>query len=464
MARELRPPPGIAAEIAQRALAAVSEERVTSLLIRMVETPSPTGSERACAELLAAHLERAGVRVELQSFQAQRANVLASVPTAGEDGVRLMLCGHLDTGGYGDPAEDYPSIGPLGPADVARAFVEDGFISGLGAFNMKGGVAAAAEALVALTEAGVPLRGDLLLGAVAGESEKAPVRAALRDYLGAPYEGSGVGATWLVQHSRPADAVVICEPSDLWVVNGQPGYLFVKIALFGRYGSQGSKGPHFGGLSALELGCRVVQALGQWEPRYREAHRLEAGMGTLYPNVTVGAMEGGTPAKPSAVPAICNVYVDLRVAPQVDPQAALAELNEVVRESVAATPGARYELHVFASNVPGALTPLEHPLVQATLAARDRVVGTPQERHPDNELAPGDDGKVFARCGIPYVKVGPGGRPKPGMRRLGRETIEVRQVVQAARLYVLLALDLANRDRVEAATWPAVRTTPRAFA
>jgi acetylornithine deacetylase/succinyl-diaminopimelate desuccinylase-like protein len=178
----------------------------------------------------------------------------------------------------------------------------------------------------------------------------------------------------------------------------------------------------------------------------------------------VGAMEGGTPAKPSAVPAICNVYVDLRVAPQVDPQAALSELDEVVRGAIATTSGARYELHVFASNVPGALTPLEHPLVRATLAARNRVVGTPQERHPDSELAPGDDGKVFARCGIPYVKVGPGGRPKPGLRRLGRESIELQQVVQAARLYVLLALDLANRDRAEAGTWPAVKTTPRAFA
>jgi acetylornithine deacetylase/succinyl-diaminopimelate desuccinylase-like protein len=464
MAREVSPRPAVDDATIERALAAVSEERVASLLVRMVNTPSPTGRERACAELLAAHLEECGVRVELQAFQAQRANVLASLPQAGEDGVRLMLCGHLDTGGYGDPAEDYPSIGPLGEADVARAFVEDGVVSGLGAFNMKGGVTAAAEALVALAEAQVPLRGDLLLGAVAGESEKAPVQAALRDFHGAAYEGSGVGATWLVQHSRPADAVVICEPSDLWVVNGQPGYLFVKIAIFGRYGSQGSKGPHFGGVSALEVGCRVAQALTAWEPRYREAHRLEAGMGTLYANVTVGSMESGTPAKPTAVPAVCNVYVDLRVGPHRDPRAALAELDAVVREAVQATEGARYELQVFASNVPGALTPLDHPLVQATLAARDRVVGSPQERHPDSELAPGDDGKVFARCGIPYVKVGPGGRPRPGVRRRGRESVEVQQVVQAARLYVLLALDLANRDRAEATAWPAVKTSPRDFA
>src|SRR5690348_5586711 len=123
--------------IIEHALAAIDEARVSRLLCRLVDTPSPTGSERACADVLAEHLTQAPVRVELQAFHGTRANVLASLPRAGTDGVRLMLCGHLDTGGYGDPAEDYPTLGPLGPADVARAIVADGVVSGLGAFNMK---------------------------------------------------------------------------------------------------------------------------------------------------------------------------------------------------------------------------------------------------------------------------------------------------------------------------------------
>jgi acetylornithine deacetylase/succinyl-diaminopimelate desuccinylase-like protein len=97
----------------ERALAAIDAERVSRLLCRLVDTPSPTGSERACAEVLAEHLAQAPVRVELQAFHGTRANVLASLPQAGTDGIRLMLCGHLDTGGYGDPAEDYPTLGPL---------------------------------------------------------------------------------------------------------------------------------------------------------------------------------------------------------------------------------------------------------------------------------------------------------------------------------------------------------------
>src|SRR5215212_4608911 len=123
------------AEAVEEALAAVSEQRVVDLLRRLIDVPSPTGDERACAEALAAHLSAAGVGAEVQPFGASRANMLGRVPGRG-DGVALMFCGHLDTSGYGDSAHDFPLHGPLGPADLPRSFVEDGIVYGLGAFNM----------------------------------------------------------------------------------------------------------------------------------------------------------------------------------------------------------------------------------------------------------------------------------------------------------------------------------------
>ena len=62
------------------------------------------------------------------------------------------------------------------------------------------------------------------------------------------------------------------------------------------------------------------------------------------------------------------------------------------------------------------------------------------------------------------MKCGPAGLPRPGERRLGREGIPIRQLVEAARLYVLLALDLADRPRTDIAPWPAVKVAPAAFA
>ena len=54
---------------AEGVLAAVSEERVVGLLRRLVDVPSPTGDERACAEALAEHLGGVGV-LELQIGKA----------------------------------------------------------------------------------------------------------------------------------------------------------------------------------------------------------------------------------------------------------------------------------------------------------------------------------------------------------------------------------------------------------
>jgi acetylornithine deacetylase/succinyl-diaminopimelate desuccinylase-like protein len=329
---------------------------------------------------------------------------------------------------------------------------------------MKGGLAAMVEALTAIHQAGVRLRGDLEVSALAGESGKAPVAGLLRDFAGPSFEGGGVGAERLLRRGRRPDAVVICGPTDCWVVNAQPGYVMLKIALIGRAAHQSSRGPDSSSLSAIDLAGQLVQALREWEPRYRSAYQLQCGMGTMYPNLTVGAIEGGWPFKPAQAPGACNLYLDLRIPPQLDRQAALSEFEDVVRSTVGPAEGWKYSLQAYADNTPGALTPLAHPLVQAALDARTVVIGEPQTTQPDRDLASGDDGKVFARHGIPNVKIGPGGLPGPGEQRRSHEWVAIRRVVQAARIYVLTALDLANRDRAEVATWPGVKTRPADFA
>ena len=454
--------PNDANAIAERTFGFINEERVVGLLCRMIDAASPTGSEGACAEVVAQHLRATGIATEVQRFNAGRANVIGCHPGK-SNGVRLMFCGHLDTTGTGDPEIDYPGYGMLSAGDQAHGFVEDGIVHGLGAFNMKGGVAAAIEALAALHDAGASLAGDVLLGAVSGESEKAPVKGALRDFHGPFYEGGGVGASWLLHHARQPDAAVICEPSDCWVVNAQPGYMLVKITLHGRAVYQGAKGPHFPGISAIDLAWHVIQALNAWEPRYRERHKLECGMGMMYPNMTVGAIEGGWPFKPTMTPAICNLYLDVRVSPHVDVETVLRELDEVIRSGLEQTKGGRYTTEVFANNMPGALIPSGHPVVQSALAARNTVLGNVQGRHPDEELAPGDDGKVFSSFGIPYVKCGPGGLSQPTKKRDGREWVAVKQLVEAVRIYVLMALDLANRDRKVVSNWPLPKQIPADF-
>ena len=234
---------------AERALAAVSEERVLGLLRRLVDVPSPTGDERACAEALAEHLGGVGVPADLSASgpPGERAR-------AGARAGRRRALDVLRPPGHGRLSRPGPRFRP------ARAAAERRRSAAL----IRGGRHRVRARRVqhegrrgrgrggpdpALVESGAALAGDVLLGAVAGESEKAPVRGALGDWTGAPYEGGGIGAEWLLQHSQRPDAVVICEPSDCHVVNARPGYLAVKVSLHGRSAYMASKGPHDHGLT-----------------------------------------------------------------------------------------------------------------------------------------------------------------------------------------------------------------------
>src|SRR3989440_6466131 len=111
--------------------------------------------------------ESLGLQVQWQQVEEGRANALGIWPGAG-GGKSLMFNGHLDTSYSGrEPwLRDVPGFQP-------QAFERDGRLYGLGISNMKGAVACYVEAVRALQDAGVRLRGDVLIAAVDGEIEKA---------------------------------------------------------------------------------------------------------------------------------------------------------------------------------------------------------------------------------------------------------------------------------------------------
>ena len=59
------------------------ERRLVDLALRLVSTPSFTGSEQAAAELMRDELDVLGLQVQWQQVEDGRANVLATWPGAG---------------------------------------------------------------------------------------------------------------------------------------------------------------------------------------------------------------------------------------------------------------------------------------------------------------------------------------------------------------------------------------------
>lgn len=82
--------------VGHAAFAAIDVDRIVDLTRRLIDVASPTGDELGCAQLLVDFFERHHVPVELQRFGDRRANVVARTGDTA-DGIRLMLCGHMDT-------------------------------------------------------------------------------------------------------------------------------------------------------------------------------------------------------------------------------------------------------------------------------------------------------------------------------------------------------------------------------
>src|SRR6266487_2047419 len=116
-----------------------------------------------------------------------------------------MFNGHMDTSYSGrEPwLRGVPGFQP-------QAFERDGRLYGLGISNMKGAVACYVEAVRALQDAGVRLRGDVLIAAVAGEIEKAQQGGA----QGSEYRGYAAGSRYLVTHGGIADMCNLGEPTE----------------------------------------------------------------------------------------------------------------------------------------------------------------------------------------------------------------------------------------------------------
>jgi acetylornithine deacetylase/succinyl-diaminopimelate desuccinylase-like protein len=153
------------------------ESETTQVLQRLVRfnTVNPPGNERPALEYLAGYLFDAGFEVELLGSSKERPNLVAELSgTSASAGPVLGLLGHVDTV-LADPSE--------WSHDPWSGDVEDGFLWGRGAIDMKSQVAAEATAMAALARSGWrPARGQLKLIFVCDEET-----------------GGELGAKWLTQ-------------------------------------------------------------------------------------------------------------------------------------------------------------------------------------------------------------------------------------------------------------------------
>jgi acetylornithine deacetylase len=385
----------------------IDRDRLVELALRLVSTPSFTGSEEEAAELMRSELASLGLQVQWQQVEDGRANVLGTWPGEG-GGPTLMLNGHLDTSYSGRE----PWLAGI-PGFQPQGFEREGRIYGLGISNMKGALACYVEAVRALQDAGVRLRGDVLVAAVAGEIEKTQQGEA----QGAEYRGYAAGSRHLVGHGGAADMCILGEPTENKLVLAHFGTLWMRLSTRGPFVHTAFSSGRLGENSIVRM-RDVLDAVVEWLPRWEEEMSYDGFEGVA----NIGAIQGGFGWRVSRTPHVTDLFVDLRVPPSVP----MAEARRKALEFARGLDGVEAEVYVTA---PGAEIEESHPLVAALGDAHSDVFGAPAERDVTRWFS---DASVLSRYGIATVNYGTSsGLPDP---ELG-ENLEIDGLVKTAEVY-----------------------------
>jgi acetylornithine deacetylase len=409
-------------DLVEKILAQVKEEEIVSMSRDVISIPSPTGEELQMAQYMQNALQQLGLHVTWQEVEEQRANVVGRwIGTGG--GRNLMFNGHMDTSNTG--REDFLT----GLGYKPNAVVQNGFLYGLGIYNMKGALVCYTHAVKALQRAGVRLKGDVIIAAVAGEIEKTQ----WGEFKGKEYRGYGFGTHYLVNHGILPDMCILGEPTDMHVVLEHFGSMWVRISCTGIY-------VHTAFCEGREEMNSIRRMHGLMEPilKWITTWESKAAYGGKKAIVNLGGIRGGHAWRASRTPEKTDLFLDVRVPPTIPMSDARREVQQLFLDLEKQHPDFGLEFETYVS-VPGARIDEGHEMIRVIDANHERIMGKPPEREVVTWCS---DASVLSRYGVETVNYGPssGPRDKEG------EKVKIQTLVDITKIYALTAAELCGVD------------------
>jgi acetylornithine deacetylase/succinyl-diaminopimelate desuccinylase-like protein len=364
--------------------------RLKQLTYDLTAIHSPTGSERRAAEFLRDHLARVGLEARYQPITDCSGNCYGRIRGDGS-GPTLMLYAPIDTHLDADPALDVPWVGRgLRPDMLPQARMEGDVVIGLGASNPKSMLATQVEIATCIAEAGVPLKGDLVVATAAGGM---PWFVPARGHAGVSH-----GVMHLLSHGVAPDMAIILKPWDE-VYFEHPGMCWFKVTTWGTLGYSGIPRGVPGFRSSIVPAAHVILAIEEWLAAYPERHTTMQ----VRPQGWIAAVRGGWPEKPAFPSAATEIYLDVRTNPDQTNAAVAAEFGTLMRAIRARHPDIELDWEMTVSCQASRTAP-EHWIVQSCLRAWEDTHGRP---HPDSTPMSGQtDAATICRLGIPLARVG----------------------------------------------------------
>jgi acetylornithine deacetylase len=407
----------------EKVLEGLDLEGMVSFLSELVSIPSLGGAESPAQERVAGWMRENGFEVDLwdldmetlrqhpaYSAEVHRERGLGVVGVLGGEGAGrdLILNGHVDVVPTGDPQNW--SIPPF------EGRVEGGRVWGRGALDMKGGLVAALFAAKGIREAGVRLKGRLLLESVIGE------------------EDGGMGTLAAILRGYRAHGAIIMEPTGLSICPVQAGALNFRITIQGlaAHGCIRNEG---------------VSALEKLWPLHKELLALEARRNEIrtdplfraYPlpfPLSIGTVRGGDWA--STVPDGVRIEGRYGLSPDEDVAQAQRDFEAAIERAAAGDPWLRDHpprLEWWGGRFLPARTPLESGIVLTLSEVSSEVQGFPPEI--EGVTFGSDLRHLVLEGGVPTVLFGPG---DIRMAHADNESVAIEELEVAARVLTIMSL------------------------
>ncbi len=414
-------------------VARIDPQEVVDLALALGNIDSPTGSEGTAGQYVFDWLSGQGFEPKKYALVEERFNVAAWLEGSG-GGHNLIFNSHLDT--TMRPDASWSARDPGDPL-YHSAWVEDDQIYGDGVVNDKGPMAAFLVAAKAIKESGYPLKGDLIVSAVAGEISREPVD----EFQGWPYLSKDLGARFMITHGAVADFALVAEGTGFGIVWIEPGKAQFKVTVYSdqpRYYSPYVPRPT--GIAdapnAIVRTSAVIQAFEEWAYDYQQRHTYEGESGTVIPKANINAIRAGYPFSLTSTPQLCSVYVDTRILPGQNPLDVREELRDLLKQV-----GVSGKVELFLYR-PGFEARGIERFVETIRRCHGQVFPEPPQTVSPSVSSMWRDANVFNELGIPALSYGP-----RSASHAAKKSFKVDDLVNASRVYARIAMDLCNQDR-----------------
>jgi acetylornithine deacetylase len=410
----------------QQVLAHADQAAMVELASALIRIPSFKTEETPAARFLADFFRPRGYQVDLQEIEPGRFQTIATLKGTG-GGASLMLNGHIDIN----------ALTLRWKRDPWTPTVEGDRLYGHGIQNMKGGLTSIIMAAEAVRQSGIPLRGDLVVACVAGETQ------------------GGEGTHALMESGLRTDMAVVAEPfgaDHLVIVHAG----IVHMAIH-TYGITGHIGHLEGTVNAVQKMTTVINALQHVKFRYTPRPDLPA-----FPRLNVGSVIGGRGrgyvlVEPPYIPDLCTIIVDVHFVPGMTADGIVEDIRRVLDPLTAQDPELRYAIEIpppdfFIGRRRLVMDPLDVPvdadIVQTVARHYHTVTGQPPKAIgavlPYSYTA--NDTCHLWKAGIPCLLYGPG--VIRGSTDEDDSCVIISDMVKVTKVLALTSLDVCNRERV----------------